>query len=184
MDTINVGVSSWIIQDGNYDDFAVGETHVFALEFYAEEPLALRAEGVFEMVSSGADHYKVFGRVAFVAKNVWVIDTGVLMYRDEGPPSAARTGDHVAGEVFVGIDPFFYKEGLHAVPGMPPLNYTMIIESISLETTPWIKSTGITQRDGNRSFRAVGKTNAWRDDDGNADYVLHCRVVSGPAAYA
>jgi hypothetical protein len=31
---IHVGLFSWIIQDGNYDDFEVGQAAKFALEFY------------------------------------------------------------------------------------------------------------------------------------------------------
>ena len=39
MEKINVGLSSWIIQDGNYEDFAVGQEQRFALEFYAPDGL-------------------------------------------------------------------------------------------------------------------------------------------------
>jgi len=34
-DSLVVGLSSWIIQDGNYGDFSRGERAAFALEFYA-----------------------------------------------------------------------------------------------------------------------------------------------------
>jgi len=30
----NIGLSAWIIQDGNYPDFALGDTVEFAVEFY------------------------------------------------------------------------------------------------------------------------------------------------------
>jgi hypothetical protein len=31
-----IGLSSWIIQDGNYGDFETGQVLGFALEFYSE----------------------------------------------------------------------------------------------------------------------------------------------------
>ena len=34
MELLNVGLDAWIIQDGNYADFRVGEEQDFALEFY------------------------------------------------------------------------------------------------------------------------------------------------------
>ena len=34
-----IGLSAWIIQDGNYGDFSVGQRAEFALEFYAREAL-------------------------------------------------------------------------------------------------------------------------------------------------
>jgi hypothetical protein len=36
MEVFKVGVSSWIIQDGNYDDFEAGKSCKFALEFCTE----------------------------------------------------------------------------------------------------------------------------------------------------
>lgn len=34
MNKVNVGLSAWIIQDGNYTDFEIGQTYSFASEFY------------------------------------------------------------------------------------------------------------------------------------------------------
>lgn len=39
--TFDIGLSAWIIQDGNYEDFEQGQTRSFALEFYPEKPLLL-----------------------------------------------------------------------------------------------------------------------------------------------
>ena len=85
METINIGVASWIIQDGNYHDFSLGETHQFALEFYAPKPLKRSREQMPQMVAVVGNEYDVKARVAFVDKNVWVIDAGLLMYRQEAP---------------------------------------------------------------------------------------------------
>jgi hypothetical protein len=40
-DTPVVGLHSWIIQDGNYGDFARDMNAAFALEFYASSPLEM-----------------------------------------------------------------------------------------------------------------------------------------------
>ena len=37
--TFQVGLNSWIIADGNYVDFKVGELRSFALEYYNEHEL-------------------------------------------------------------------------------------------------------------------------------------------------
>jgi hypothetical protein len=37
MRTLQIGLSSWIIQDGNYEEFEVGREYRFALEFYAPD---------------------------------------------------------------------------------------------------------------------------------------------------
>ena len=39
--TWNIGLSAWIVQDGNYPDFGVGETVKFAVEFYQRPETAL-----------------------------------------------------------------------------------------------------------------------------------------------
>jgi len=178
METINIGVASWIIQDGNYHDFSLGETHQFALEFYAPEPLKRSREQMPRMVAVVGNEYDASARVAFVDKEVWVIDAGLLMYCQEAPPRVAIVGNSIAGKVLVGIDPFFYKEELHSIPGMPSLNYRFTIEAISIETTPWVKTFAITRRSGPPTFRPIERTNAWKDDDQNADYVLHCRLIA------
>lgn len=39
--TFDIGLSAWIIQDGNYEDFEQGQTRSFALEFYPEKPFQI-----------------------------------------------------------------------------------------------------------------------------------------------
>ena len=38
-DLLTVGLASWVVQDGNYGDFARGKRAAFALEFFALESL-------------------------------------------------------------------------------------------------------------------------------------------------
>ncbi len=183
---IHVGLSSWIIQDGNYGDFTVGQHAKFALEFGALNELRPATEGPLSAAYLGASRYRVRARVAFVAKKVWVIDAGAFMAFREQPREGAQLGAFVEGDVYLGIDPFFYFEGLYKIRGMPPLSYRWIVREIQLETTPWrdgrlANGTRTRERDESKeSFAPVTATNAWHDDGGLGHYILSCVRESGP----
>jgi hypothetical protein len=179
---LHVGVSSWIIQDGNYRDFRVGEAAKFALEFYPQAFEVARPHQVsYDHIR--ANRYRIHGQVVYVDRSVWVLDFGVLAYHHRKPPRSAKNGERFEGEIYLGIDPFFYFESLHALPGMPALQYEWCIKTILLETTPWLCQTDeagrtIFTRDEQReSFAEVAETNAWEDDDGRGHYVLACERI-------
>jgi len=182
VERIDIGLSSWIIQDGNYEDFVVGEARRFALEFYAPEGLNRKDVGDPSLHELELDTYSAVGRAVFVAPEVWVLDFGILVYREERPPKQGSIGALFAGRVHIGIDPFFYTEYLRDVPGMPNLYYDFMIDEILLETTPWEFSGRVQKRRvGDRSFVSVSRSDAWNHDGGNADYVLRCRVLRSAA---
>ena len=89
--------------------------------------------------------------------------------------------------MYVGVDPFVYFEYLFRRPTMPPLSYHWVLRGIRRETTPWIESTlpngrPCTARDeSRRAFVPARETKAWTDDDGQAEYVLACERIGGPA---
>ncbi|PMS38051.1 hypothetical protein C0Z20_04410 [Trinickia symbiotica] len=81
------------------------------------------------------------------------------------------------GEVWIGVDPYFYKERLHRMPGMPDLFVDWRVARIQVEITPWIESAlgGRTLRTRDRTREAWidrTATDAWNDDSGGADYLL------------
>jgi len=185
MESLYVGLNAWIIQDGNYADFRVGQKTEFALEFY---PASLK---VSDLRLKSAEHikasqYKICGQVIFQSKTVWVLDAGFLAYQESKPPRYATKGAWVEGEVYVEIDPFMYFEGLNKRPGMPSLTYAFRVDQLLLETTPWITTTDengrtLTKRDEQKeSYIEVAETNAWSDDNGHAHYILKCVRISGP----
>ena len=93
------------------------------------------------------------------------------------PPTFATVGRWVEGEIWIGIDPFFYKERLNQTPGMPDLFVDWSVTRIQLETTPWIEdvSSGrkLRMRDTeHESWADRASTDAWTDDGGGADYLL------------
>ncbi len=180
-----IGHSAWIIQDGNYGDFQCHEQANFALEFF---PLSCRVSSSTEKkaIWLSASKYKVNAEVTFVGKGCFVIDFGVLAYQNADPPETIGRGMWLEAEIYLGIDPFFYIEDLAHVEGMPPLIYAWQIQKIGLETAPFIETVDargirIMIRDETKSApRDVQQTDAWKDDNGNAEYVLDCTLMDVP----
>lgn len=176
MKSLNIGVDSWIIQDGNYGDFSVGQKTEFAFEFY---PVSLATSdcNAVSLTEISLNKYKICAQVVYSSEKVWVLDFGFMAYQESEPPKFAVEGSWVQGEIMLGIDPFFYFEYLNKIPDIPLLTYQIGIEQILLEMTPWmeIPNRNMIVRDKEKeSFREVQKTDAWSDDNGHASYVLKC----------
>jgi hypothetical protein len=177
MKKITTELNSWIIQDGNYGDFHCGDHHSLALEF-AGGSLHQSDDREVRCQHDQGSIYTVTAEVIFVNPEVWVIDFGIKAYWESPPPAFVQTGAWVEGEIFLGIDPFFYKDYLSKVPDMPNLFDEWIVKRIQLNTTPWIHSLdgdrSVLTRDGSLEARTdITATNAWNDDNGRASYLLH-----------
>lgn len=183
MKLLNIGIDSWIIQDGNYDDFVVGQETKFALEFY---PISIKPSDCKSVsaIELNANQYKICGQIIYCTERVWVLDFGFLAFQETAPPKFARKGSWIEGEIYLSIDPFFYFEYLKKLPNMPFLTYDFRVEQIFLETTPWIENYDVTSgkkiitRDARlESFQEVLRTNAWYDDNQHGSYILKCLPV-------
>ena len=139
---LEIHLSRWIIEDGNYDDFCVGERRKFALEFWTSSPLARTTENFMSLREQSGHSYEVVGRLAFASDGVWVIDCGVLAYseRDSEIEGDCKVGDFVRGNLRFGVDPFFYFERHYKIPGIPALIYDWQVNSIEQDTTPYVLS--------------------------------------------
>jgi hypothetical protein len=179
---LTIGLSSWIICDGNYPDFSRGGQVSFALEFHASdgwtfmEPGLGRVKALERMYTC---HYHAVAEVIYVRDDWWAIDAGVRLYRHEKPPREMEPGWWMSADVFVGIDPFHYIQRHsrhHAAPG---LIYDWEIDRIELDTSPYIvRENGESMRDPlRRASRDIDRTNAGRD---GGDYFLHCRRLDNP----
>ena len=174
---IFVGLASWIVQDGNYNDFRAGFDAAFALEFYAASGIR-KVDGSFkpQLNHIGGAEYKAWGRVVYMADDWWVIDFGVLAFREEKTPENLNIGDFVECDIYLGIDPFFYFERLGATPVAPALIADWHIEKIEIQTAPFIRHGNVLVRDAVLiGWREISETNAWKDDGGIAEYVLTCK---------
>ena len=104
----------------------------------------------------------------------------ILIYHEGSVDGLPPVGEYAAGELYLGVDPFFWSETHAKRWGAPNLFYDWHVEEVLLETTPWIESLDDQGRKVRRrdevaqSFAAVARTNAFEDDDGNAHYVLRC----------
>jgi hypothetical protein len=184
---VRVGLSAWIVQDGNYDDFTTGQEAKFALEFYPPHGLRPAAPGPKSAEHLSASRYRVHAQVVFAADGVWVIDAGLFIaFAERQPPPHAVAGAWVEGEVYVGIDPFFYFEYLHKNAEMPPLSYRWRVRWIARETTPWGEMRDaqgrivLTRDETKEAFVPARQTDAWRDDGGSGRCVLECERLAGP----
>jgi hypothetical protein len=184
-DSFMVGVSSWIIKDGNYGNFRQGDHAAFALEFYAPTALALTGHAYGQtpsLLNVDSNLYRVAGQVSYFSSDWWVVDAGVLLYQKHRPPGGVKIGSWLYGEVRLGIDPFFYLQRLSREYAAPALIYDWQINRIEIQTAPLIEdNTGVMVRDPERlGWRDIDETNAWHDDDGHAEYVLHCQRLDSP----
>src|SRR5690242_7534975 len=91
----SVGLAAWVIQDGNYDDFSVGDRAEFAVEFYAPEEPKSATDQLLRAEHFGEGQYEVIARVAHVDERGWVLDFGIKAYRNAAPPRGVCTGDIV-----------------------------------------------------------------------------------------
>jgi hypothetical protein len=178
-----VGLSSWIIQDGNYPDFERNQQASFALEFDPVKGLQVgkpETPPSITLINSPdcSARYNATGRVVHVADDWWVVDFGLLAFReDKSSKHTFRADDCVRGEISFGIDPFFYFERLARQDDAPALIYDWTIAKIEMQTAPRIETKPkYFERDPRLlGWRAIEQTDAWHDDDGGAEYLLHCR---------
>jgi hypothetical protein len=89
----------------------------------------------------------------------------------------------VRGEVLIEVDPFFYFERLAHEADAPALIHDWTIEKIEMQTAPFIEvRPRRRERDPARlGWKEIAKTDAWNDDGGLAEYLLHCVRQDGPA---
>src|SRR5512134_2690860 len=110
MRDVTVDLSSWIIQDGNYPDFERGRQTSFALEFHAPQALSVCDDNTRPRLSAiktsdlGTQVYEVAGRIVHIADDWWVVDFGILAFREEKPPFGdVMLGSCVRGEISLAV---------------------------------------------------------------------------------
>jgi hypothetical protein len=178
-----VGLAGWVIQDGNYEDFEVGSSRRFALEIYTPDPNGPPVSNLVRRLVEhvGDHHYEINAEVAFASDDLLMLDFGLLAYRELRERPALASGWR-AGTVSLGVDPFFYFEGYAKRLEVPPAIYSWDITGLWRQSAPFIASNipGARQvmvRDEERlGWMWLGKTDAWADDDGSAEYLIRARL--------
>lgn len=184
MDVWEIGLSSWIIQDGNYPDFTKGQEAEFALHAAAGEIVTTPGPEKAIKKLDGCQ-YEMTGQVTFVKQGLWVIDFGLQAFDEfqkPEPPNELQVGAFVTGPFYVEIDPFFYFERGAKILGVPPLVYTWRIQQILMQTAPFIETAPRTfERDPKAwGWTEIEQTNAWEDDGSHAEYLLRCQLLERP----
>lgn len=172
---LQVGLNSWIIADGNYADFRVGEVRSFALEYYNEDELRSlpKSRATRNLSRLDGARYAVTGRTLHLTSEWAAIDVGVPAYRElysfPAPPKRFE------GTVWLGVDPFFYFERRAREPGAPALIFDWRIARIEVETAPRILKEGMMIYDPARL-----QLEDVEDTREGEDFVLHCELMPGP----
>src|SRR5438067_13006493 len=94
----NVGMSAWIIQDGNYGDFQRHQKAKFAVEFYPHDFQPIAASETMAQCVEGS-RYRVHAQVSSVLKGAWVVDFGVQAFQQSKPPKGIRKGAWLAADI-------------------------------------------------------------------------------------
>lgn len=191
--TWNVGLDAWIIQDGNYPDFAVGEIVEFAVEFYQAPGTAIEvcSSDAFAKPVNRAS-YDVVAEKVLVSDQLTVLDIGILVYQEGVSQFLMVEGSgRVRTQLELGVDPYMYLERLSKDDQIPALVYSWRILSILRQTAPFIEVTSdcdfgskgkVMTRDLSKlGYEEIARTDAWRDDEGLGEYILHCDLLPVPA---
>ena len=187
MDVWNIGLPSWVIQDGNYGNVQCNQVVPFAVEFLPHDlafsnPTNQSANFVSDSI------YRIAGKIVFADDDSWVVDFGLAAFQNERPPDGVHIGEWVQGHIGLGIDPYFYVASLARKPSMLPLIYTWHIDRIRLQTAPYVETSvmgsKVMVRDRAKlGYADIEQTDAWKDDGGNGEYLLTCTRLDLPPHY-
>lgn len=181
--TWEIGLSAWVIQDGNYPDFEVGQTMEFAVEFWMPDGAGYQPSEESISATNRSDCiYDAVAEIIYQSADVTILDIGFRAYRETSMFQPLPVGSMVAARLGLGVDPYSYFEYLSQIPSVPPLIYSWKILSILRQTAPFLETLSegreIRIRDSRRlAYEEIDKTDAWNDDGGNAEYVVRCDLL-------
>jgi hypothetical protein len=165
-----VGLSSWIMADGVYQDFHRGKVAAFALDFYPPDglkqidpaddprPSLAHIDGPYYEVSGRCMHIDIDG-----GQSWWAIDVGIRLFRHERPPEAVQLGSWWQGKIYLGVDTSFYMDRGSRHHEAPALIYDWKIDKIEIQS-------------GGKQGTEIAQTNLGR----TPDCLLHCTLQDGP----
>jgi hypothetical protein len=176
----DIGLDAWIIQDGNYPDFEVGQIAEFALEFFIPHGVSAQPSDVKVFANKLENSlYDVVADVLVHTDQITVLDLGVLAYQ---PKTSLPPSPRVAVQLNLGVDAFHNFSFTRETGDVLPLVYSWKILSILRQTAPFIETAPrYWMRDPQRlGYEEIPRTDAWHDDGGRADYLLRCELLPIP----
>lgn len=189
-----IGLASWVLQDGPFDDLRTGSTERFAVEMEAANLRPTCDDAPLRCESVDGFRYDVLGEVVWIADGT-VFDLGRIQAVTESELehlTHPRVGDRATGQITLFVD-----TGQIWTDRMPPLTYRWTIDRIELDVTPrvWLRpgDPGYPQHlrsgppfgvaaDGPEQWRVIDKTRKWKDDVDSivGGYRLHCTLLPDP----
>jgi len=182
-----VEVSRWhlrldpsAIKDGTYADLHRGQQGEFAVavEFQTWDP---SAEMHATMARIEGGRYDLVARVVATGDDWWVLDCGLAVGCRGRPPAGIEVGRWVRGRADLGLSP---HPALPPPDKAPPLTHTWFVERIHRRTGPDgrlgdldLGLQGLHGGPEEPGWEEVGFTDAWHDNDGDADYLVECLLV-------
>lgn len=190
-----IGLASWVLQDGGYDDFTTGSTERFAVEMaYTDNLGPTHDTARLRCDSVDGFRYDVVGEVVADAEGT-VVDIGRIRvftgFQLEHLPHR-RVGDRLTGQITLFVD-----SGVTRLERMPPLTYTWTIDKIELNVTTrvWLRPgdpgypktvrpgplIGVVADDA-QQWRVINRTRMWKDEEDSiaGGYRLHCTLLPDP----
>ena len=174
-----IGLDSYMIKD-TLSEFYTGQIVEFALEAQSEDEKAVTGQSLktFKHIKLGL--YDFDAEIIYLKDGLGVFDFGIRASTrfDTDTPIGTKIQGHT--HLFVDWEYWSLK---NSYPNLPPMVYTWRIESINIQTGPYIvtyNSVGgksISRDETKIGYRPVERTNAWEDDDGNAFYFLNCTLL-------
>ncbi len=163
-------------------DVATGDKRRFGIEV-VDHGLQSSTQSERSAVSLGGAEYDIRAHVLLADPDFTALDLGLLAL--SASELSARAGDWLAGPAALVVDLGAYLE--LGGPGKKSWfhEYWSTITGIWMMTAPLIE-TGpahfrIRIRDPEKmGWAPIDRTDAWADDDGNAYYVVRCRLDDDP----
>ncbi|MEN3316106.1 MAG: hypothetical protein V7605_2340 [Acidimicrobiaceae bacterium] len=173
----HISVDRAVIQDGRHPDFHRGQQTTFAATF---RPAAWApgtsgggvADGgvaggaIATAVRVEASLYDVVGRVTAVADDGWELDCGLVVGCEGPPPAGLGVGGWVVGRAELAV-------------GDRGPDHTWFIERVHHRVADDVEvlDLGLMGGPEEPGWEELAFTNAWQDDDGQAEYLLDCLLV-------
>jgi hypothetical protein len=104
----NIGLGVWIIQDGNYSDFAVGQMAQFAVEFYRKptDGISQTSHPISTTLQKDSI-YEVVAEKALQTEDLTILDIGVIVFREhDRNDESSLQGNRFRTKIYLGIDPY------------------------------------------------------------------------------
>lgn len=170
------GLDSAAIRDGTYTDLHRGQPVAFVVELQWESWDRASAAGAGAARVEGC-RYDLVARVEAVGPGTWVLDCGLLVGGAGRPPEGIEVSEWITGRARLDLSPVPARL---EVPGLPALARTWFVERVHHRTEAddlGLGDQGLYGGPEEPGWEELAFTDAWGDDDGQAEYLVECLPV-------